>query len=98
MWLVEVAPFQSILLPFQSTLLFVFIEEDGVDVAFQVVDGDEREVLGEGQGFGIGDADEECSGETWAAGDGYGVEVGEGDIGLGESGADDGDDGAEMLA
>ena len=30
-----------------------------MDVAFEVVDGDEREILSEGQSFGVGDADEE---------------------------------------
>jgi hypothetical protein len=29
-----------------------------VDVAFEVVDGDERQALGEGEGFGVGDADQ----------------------------------------
>ena len=75
-----------------------FIEEDGVDVAFEVVDGDEWQSLGEGEGFGVGDANEERSGEAGTAGDGDGVEVGEGDVGLGQGGAHDGDDGAEMLA
>ena len=63
-----------------------------------MVDGDEREILGEGESFGVGDADQQRSGEAGTVGYGDGVEVGEGDAGLGESGADDGDDGAEMLA
>ena len=74
------------------------VEEDGVDVAFQMVDGDEGQIGGEGQGFGVGDADEQGAGEAWTGGYGDGVEVGEGDAGLGERGADDRDDGAEMLA
>ena len=74
------------------------VEEDGVDVAFEMVDGDERDVLRVGQGLGIGDADEERAGEAGTAGDGDGVEIVEGDVGLGQSGADDRDDGAEMLA
>jgi hypothetical protein len=61
---------------------FALVQQDGVDVAFEVVDGDEGQVGGEGQGFGVGDADEERSGEAGAAGDGDGVEVGEGDAGL----------------
>ncbi len=69
-----------------------------MDVAFKVVDGDEGDVLRVGQGLGVGDADEEGSGEAGAGGDGDGVEVGEGDVGLGEGGADYGDDGAEMFA
>ena len=69
-----------------------------MDVAFEVVDGDEGDVLRVGQGLGVGDADEQRSGEAGAGGDGDGVEIGEGDAGLGQGGADDGNDGAEMLA
>ena len=77
---------------------FAGFHEDGVDVAFEVVDGDER--LGEavGEGFGVGDADEEGSGETGTFGHGDGVEVGEGEVGAGEGFADDEDDVAEVLA
>lgn len=67
-------------------------------MAFEVVDGDEGDVLGEGQGFGVGDADEEGTGEAGTGGDSDGVEVVEGDVGLGEGGADDGDDSAEVFA
>ena len=69
-----------------------------MNVAFEVVDGDERQFLGEGESFGVGDADQKRSGETGAGGDGDGVEIKESDVGLGEGGADDGDDGAKMLA
>ena len=55
-------------------------------------------LLREGEGLGVGDADEKRSGQAGAGGDGDGVEVGERDVGLGERGADDGNDGAEMLA
>ena len=72
--------------------------QDGVDVAFEVVDGDEGLVEAEGEGFGVGDADEEGAGEAGAVGDGDGVEVGEGDTWPWQGGADDGDDGAEVLA
>ena len=75
-----------------------FVEEDGVDVAFQMVDGDEGKVVGEGEGFGVGDADEEGSSKARTAGDGNGVEAGKGDAGIRQRGADDGNDGAEMLA
>jgi len=67
-------------------------------VAFQVVDGDEGQVVGEGESFGVGDADHQRSRETGPAGDGYGVEIREGDVGLGESCPDNGNDGAEVLA
>jgi len=69
-----------------------------VDVAFEMVNGDERDVLREGEGLGIGDADQERSGEAGTAGDGDGIEIVEGNICLGKGGADDWDDGAEMLA
>ena len=55
-------------------------------------------LLREGEGLGVGDADQQRSGEAGAGGDGDGVEIGEGDVGLSERGADDGNDGAEMLA
>ena len=69
-----------------------------MDVAFEVVDGDEGKIVGEGEGLGVGDADEQRPGEAGTGGDGDGVEIGEGDAGLGQRGADDGNDGAEMLA
>ncbi len=74
------------------------LHEDGVDVAFEVVDGDEGFVEAVAEGLGVGDADEECSGEAGAFGDGDGVEVGEGEVGAGEGFADDEDDVAEVLA
>jgi hypothetical protein len=41
-------------LPFHQGLALV--QQDGVDVSFQVVDGDERQTLREGEGLGEGDA------------------------------------------
>ena len=55
------------------------LHEDGVDVAFEMIDADQRLVEAEAEGLGIGDADEQRSGEARAFGDGDGVEVGEGD-------------------
>ena len=55
-------------------------------------------LLREGEGLGVGDADEQRPGEAGAGGDGDGVEIGEGDAGLGQRGADDGNDGAKVLA
>src|SRR6266568_1881365 len=69
-----------------------------MDVAFEVVDGDEGQALCEGESLGVGDADEQGSGETGAGGDGDGVQVAEGHVSLGKCGADNGNDGAEMLA
>ncbi len=80
------------------------MHQDGVDVAFEVVDGDERFAEGEGEGLGEGDADEEGPGEAGAGGDGDGVQVRVGErlpcrrTGALEGLADDGDDGAEVLA
>ena len=75
-----------------------FEKQDGVDMTFEVVDGDEGQVLSEGESFGVGDADEKCSGEAGAAGYGDGIEIGEGNVGLGQCCADYGNDGAKMLA
>ena len=58
----------------------VGFEEDGVDVAFEMIDGDERFVQRGGEGFSVGDADEEGADEAWALGDGDGVEVGEAEL------------------
>ena len=74
------------------------VHEDRVDVAFEVVDGDEWEVGAEGQGLGEADADEQGSGEARAFGDGYGVELRVGEAGALHGLADDRDDGAEVLA
>ena len=63
-----------------------------------MVDGDEGQTAGEGQRFGVGDANEEGAGEARTGGDGDGVKVGKGDASLGKGSADDRDDGAEMLA
>ena len=69
-----------------------------MDVAFKMVDGDEGQVGGEGKRFGVGDAHQKRSGEARAAGNGDRVEIGQRDAGLAEGGADDRDDGAQMLA
>ena len=73
-------------------------EADGVDVAFKVIHGDERKVVCKGESLGVGDADQQRTGEAGAGGDGDGVEIGEGNVGLGKRGADDRNDGAKMLA
>ncbi len=80
------------------------LHQDGVDVAFEVVDRDQRLVEAEGEGLGVGDADEQCTCEARAFGDGDGVEVGEGDwmsgcsAGAGHRLADDRYDVAEVFA
>jgi len=45
---------------------FALVEQHRVDVAFQMVDGNQRQARCQGQSFGIGDADEKRSGETRA--------------------------------
>ncbi len=79
-------------------VLRAHLQQHGVDVAFEVVDGDERLAEREGQGLGVGDADEQSAGEAGAFGDGDGVEVVHGDAGFGDGFAHDGDDVAQVLA
>jgi hypothetical protein len=55
--------------------LFALIEEDGVNVAFKVIDRNERDILCVGEGFGIGDANEQCSGQTGTGCNGDGVDL-----------------------
>lgn len=68
-----------------------------MDVAFEVIDGDEGKVVREGEGFGVSDADQKRSGEAGTGGDGDGVKIGEGQASFSERGADDRNDGAKML-
>ena len=84
----------GVLFPF----LFALVEQDSVDVAFDVVYGDERDVLCVSQGLGIGDADEQSAGESGAACDCDRIQIREGDFGFVECGTDYRDDGAQMLA
>jgi hypothetical protein len=63
-----------------------------------MIDGDEGKLLGEGESFGVGNTNQERASQSGTVGDGDGVKVGEGDVGLRQGGANDGDDGAEMLA
>jgi hypothetical protein len=69
----------------------------GVDVAFYVVYGDEREACGEGDGLGVGESDEEGSGEAGAIGGGYGIELGPVEAGLVHGFADYRHDGAQVF-
>ena len=75
------------------------LKQDGLDVAFEVVDGDERETGAEGQGFGEADADEERASQAGAFRNGYGGEVAVArDAGCGHRLPDDRDDVAEVFA
>ena len=69
-----------------------------MDVTFEVVDGDERLVETEAEGLGVGDANQKCTGEARAFGDGYGVEIGERYVGTRQCLADDRDDIAQVFA
>jgi len=62
-------------------------------MTLKVVDCDEGNVLRVGEGFCVSDADKESSGQARTRGDCDGVEVAERDVGLNQSGADDGNDG-----
>ena len=74
------------------------LQQHGVDVAFEVVDGDERLAQREGEGLGVADTDEQRAGEAWAFGDGDRIQLRHAYAGFAEGGVDDRDDGAEVLA
>ena len=67
----------------QSLFLLVLVEQHGVDVAFKMIDGDERQPLREGQRLGVGNAHQQRTGQAGTRGDGDGVQICEGDAGLG---------------
>src|SRR5665213_2730475 len=72
--------------------------QDGVDVAFEMIDADQRLVEAEAKSFGIRDANEQRPGKPRAFRDGDGVEIGIGDARLQHGFADHRHDVAEMLA
>src|SRR4029077_996451 len=76
----------------------VGFEEHSVNVALEVVHGDERFAERQGQHFAVGDADEERADQAWALRDGDRVEVGERDLRLFECFAYYRHDLAEVLA
>jgi hypothetical protein len=69
-----------------------------MNVALQMVDRDERLVEGEGQGFGVADADEERSGKPGALSNGNGINRFVCLSGFGECLPNDGNNRAQMLA
>ena len=77
--------------------LLALLQQHGVNVAFEVVDGDQRLVEGEGESFGVADADQQGSGESGALRDGDGVDGVVRVPSLGQRLAHDGHDGAQML-
>ena len=74
------------------------LEQHGVDVTFEVVDGDEGLGKRGGESLGVADADEQSAGEAGAFRNGDGVELLHVCPGFAKCGIDDGDDGAEVLA
>ena len=73
-------------------------QDDGVNVAFDVVDADEGHAGGEAQALGIGEPDEQRADESGSDGDGDGREVVQAGGGAVQGFADDGNDGAQVLA
>jgi hypothetical protein len=69
-----------------------------MDVPLQMIHRDQRQPGGEGQGLGVGNADQQRAGQARAAGYGDGVQIGESHAGLGQCGTDHGNNGAQMLA
>ena len=67
-------------------------EQHGVDVAFEMVDAEERLAERPRHGFGVAHADEQRADQVRPLGDGDGVEVGVGDVGLFAGFAHHGDD------
>ena len=51
------------------------VHQHGVDVAFEMVHGDQGLLRGEGEGLRKRDADKQCAGEAGAFGDGNGGEI-----------------------
>ena len=74
------------------------VHKNSVDVAFQMIDGDQRKIGAEGEGLGEADADQKCASEAWAFGDGNGGEIRILNACTLHGFADDGNDGAEVLA
>src|SRR5258708_37773595 len=60
------------------------LEENGMDVAFQMIDGDERFFQSESKRFGKTDSYQQGSGEAWALRDGDGVDRFVGGVGFGD--------------
>ena len=77
---------------------WVSLEKDRVDVALEVIDGNERFAQGLRESFGISDSHQERTNETRALCHAHGVDVGETEAGLGQCFADDWDDLAQVFA
>ena len=65
------------------------LHRGGPDVGFDVVDGDQRELVAQGDRFGRREPDQQRADEAWSSCDGDGVEVGGCHPGFGEGALDD---------
>ena len=84
--------------PESKDLRFPLVQQHRVNVPFEMIDGDQRQPLRKGQSLGVGDAHQQRSGQSRAAGHGDGVQIVKRDIGLGQRRAHHRDNGAQMLA
>ena len=75
-----------------------FMQQHRMDVPFEVVDGDQLQPLGEGQRFGVGDADQQCTGQSRPGGYGDGVQIAQANPRLGQGRAHYRHDSPQMLA
>src|ERR1700677_4066283 len=74
------------------------LEKNGVDVAGEMVHGNERLAQREGESFAVGEAHEQRADQARALRDGDGVEIVQGDVGLVDGFADDRHDLTQMFA
>ena len=79
-------------------LSFLLRQQHGMNVAFQVVNGNQRLAQGKGKRLGVRHAYQERTCQAWAFCDRDRVKVGEPDAGFLHSSADDGDDVPQVLA
>ena len=77
--------------------LLTFLEQDGMNVTFEMVHRDQRLVESEGQRLGIADADQQRAGQSGPLGDGQRVDGLVSLSGIGQRLADDRHDRAQML-
>jgi len=78
--------------------LATLFQQDSMNVAFEVVDRDERLVESKRERLGIADADEERAGKPGPLRDGYRIDGLKGLPGIGQRFADNGRERAQMLS
>jgi hypothetical protein len=72
-------------------------EQDGMDVPFDVMDGNERDLAGEAECFGVGDADEQRTDKSGTGSDGDSGKIRKRDSRLLERPVDNRADGAQVF-